>query len=259
MTSDQKDWPENLNAPEPDGDQQPPELDDSDWTPPNSDTETPIGYDEPPGGTAAFDRDAGIPFEPGGYVPEEPEPVTPSWERRAEIGFASALFKTIGEVLFHPAKAFRHVPVKGDIVGPLLFVVLLGTVGGIFQAFYGIMGLGLEMIVPSLGEMTGADAGTDAMLTIIMMILSPLIVAITTFIGAGILHLFLMLFGGANRGFEATFKVVAYVGGAVSVFELIPFCGSWILFVWGTVCEVIGAREAQETDTWRALLAVLVP
>ncbi|MFH1742179.1 MAG: hypothetical protein ABIH23_24510, partial [bacterium] len=25
------------------------------------------------------------------------------------------------------------------------------------------------------------------------------------------------------------------------------------------VCEVIGAREAQETDTWRALLAVLVP
>lgn len=198
----------------------------------------------------------GGPSETGGAGPEEPGPVTPSWERRAEIGLTSALFKTIGEVLVDPVNTFRHMPVTGGLGGPLLFAVLLGTVGVIFQAFYNMMGFGLQMMSTTMGV---EEVGMNVLLTLIMMILSPILVTVGTFIGAGILHLFLMLFGGANRGFEATFRVIAYVGGATALFNAIPICGGLILFVWSTVCEVIGAKEAHQTTTWQALLAVLTP
>ncbi|HOE09995.1 MAG TPA: YIP1 family protein [bacterium] len=180
---------------------------------------------------------------------------TPAWERRSEIGFSGALFKTIGEVLFNPAEAFRSVPVRGDIGGPLLFAVLLGTVGTVFQAFYQVVWIGL-----SLTEDFGvSDVGTRVTATIVMLVLSPVMVAIGTFLFAAILHVFLFLLVGANRPFEASFKVIAYVGGATAIFDLIPVCGFLFILVWGTVCTIIGAKQAHKTDTWRAVLAVLLP
>ena len=190
---------------------------------------------------------------------EEAGPITPSWERRTEIGFAPALFKTIREVLLDPVTTFRHMPVTGGLGGPLLFVVLLGTVGSIFQGVYSLTGVGLQMIFPVLDQVTDAEAGMNVVLTVSLMILSPLLMVVGTFIGSGILHLFLMLFGGANRGFEATFRVISYVGGATALLNAIPICGGLILFVWSMVCETIGAKEAHQTTTWQALLAVITP
>jgi len=185
----------------------------------------------------------------------EEEYYTPAWERRSEIGFSGALFKTIGEVLFNPGEAFRSVPVRGDIGGPWLFVVLLGTVGTIFQAFYQIAWISL-----GLTEDFGvSDVGTRVTLTLVMMVLSPVIVSVGTFLAAAILHVFLFLLGGANRPFEASFKVMAYVGGATALFDLIPICGCLFLLIWGMVCTIIGAKQAHKTDTWRAILAVLLP
>jgi hypothetical protein len=147
------------------------------------------------------------------------------------------------------------MPVTGGVGGPLVFVVLLGTVGSVFQAFYSIMGLGLDLIL----QMTDMEVPANVLITVTMMILSPALVAVGTFIGATILHLFLMLFGGANRGFEATFRVIAYVSGAAALLNIIPICGALILFVWSTVCEVIGLKQAHQAMTWQALLAVITP
>jgi len=185
----------------------------------------------------------------------EEEYYTPAWERRSEIGFSGALFKTIGEVLFNPGEAFRSVPVRGDIGGPLLFVVLLGTAGIIFQAFYHIVGISLGL--PA--SLAASGIGTEVTLTVVMMVLSPVMVSVGTFLAAAILHVFLFMLGGANRPFEASFKVVAYIGGAAAIFLLIPVCGLIFFFLWAMICEIIGAKQAHQTDTWRAVLAVLLP
>jgi hypothetical protein len=91
------------------------------------------------------------------------------------------------------------------------------------------------------------------------LILAPLGIVIVLFIGAAVVHLCLMIVGGANQPFETTFRVLAFTQGSTGVLQLIPVCGGVIASVWGIVVNCIGLARAHETDTGRAVLAVLLP
>ncbi len=87
-------------------------------------------------------------------------------------------------------------------------------------------------------------------------------VVISVFVGSGILHLMLLLLGGARRGFEATFRVVCFSQATtllllVPVF-LIPFCGLAVV-AWCLTLYVIGLAQAHQIGTGQALAAVLLP
>jgi hypothetical protein len=41
--------------------------------------------------------------------------------------------------------------------------------------------------------------------------------------------------------------------------EVIPFCGASVAWIWRIVCNCIGLAKAHETETWRAVVAVLLP
>jgi hypothetical protein len=90
-------------------------------------------------------------------------------------------------------------------------------------------------------------------------VLLPLFVVIVLFIGSGIVHLCLMIVGGANQSFETTFRVLAFSQGSTGPLQMIPVCGGVIAGVWALVCNCIGLARAHETDTGRAVLAVLLP
>ena len=92
-----------------------------------------------------------------------------------------------------------------------------------------------------------------------MIILLPLFIVIGLFIGSGIVHLCLMIVGGANQSFETTFRVLAFSQGSASPLQIIPLCGGLISGVWAIVCNCIGLARAHETDTGRAVLAVFLP
>jgi hypothetical protein len=92
-----------------------------------------------------------------------------------------------------------------------------------------------------------------------MIILLPLFVVIVLFIGSGIVHLCLMIVGGANQPFETTFRVFAFSQGSAGPLQIIPICGGVISGVWALVCNCIGLARAHETDTGRAVLAVFLP
>src|ERR1700730_1063722 len=79
------------------------------------------------------------------------------------------------------------------------------------------------------------------------------------FVGSGILHLCLMLVGGANRPFETTFRVVCFGSGAANLFSMIPMCGWLIAVVYDIVLKCIGVSRAHETTTGKAVLAVFLP
>ena len=94
---------------------------------------------------------------------------------------------------------------------------------------------------------------------IFLLILTPLFVAIGMFVASAILHVCLMIVGGAKQSFETTFRVVCFAEGSASPLLVIPFCGGLITGIWKIVLYCIGLARAHETDTGRAVIAVLLP
>jgi len=78
------------------------------------------------------------------------------------------------------------------------------------------------------------------------------------FIWSAIVHLFLMLVGGANTGFASTVRVVAY-SSTVQIVQVIPLCGGTIAAVWALVLYIIGLAIAHRTTQGKSALAVLLP
>jgi hypothetical protein len=134
--------------------------------------------------------------------------------------------------------------------------VLLGTVGMLGGLFW-------NLVMQSMGFFAEHTAAEEWYLSTGLMffiaLFSPAFVLVGAFISSAILHVCLLITGGAKNGFEATFRVVAYATGATAFFQLLPFCGGVIGGIWAIVAEVLGAREIHETTTGRALLAVLLP
>jgi hypothetical protein len=79
------------------------------------------------------------------------------------------------------------------------------------------------------------------------------------FIISGFYHLGLLMFGGANGGFEATYRVVAFGTGAVYMLAPIPLVGPFFALIMYFVVLIYGLLYAHETTGGRAALAVIVP
>jgi hypothetical protein len=79
------------------------------------------------------------------------------------------------------------------------------------------------------------------------------------FIGAAIVHLFALMFGAGDKGFEVTFRVMAYSSGSTAVLNVVPIVGGLAAWVWSLIATIIGLTEAQETSGGKAAAAVLVP
>jgi len=78
------------------------------------------------------------------------------------------------------------------------------------------------------------------------------------FVISGILHLILMIFGWNKETFEATFRLIAYCESAY-FFEIVPFLGGAIAFVWATVLYIIGIKEVHRLSVGQSLLVVFLP
>ena len=179
------------------------------------------------------------------------------WEHRQERGFFNAFIETLTMVLTRPAEAFTVMKREGGFGEPLIYALIGGCVGGIVAFLFS---LGFQSIGffadknNGLAAMTGMGIGSAAMIIVL-----PLFIVIGLFIGSGIVHLCLMIVGGANQPFETTFRVVAFSQGSAGPLQIIPLCGGMISGVWALVCNCIGLARAHQTDTGRAVLAVFLP
>jgi hypothetical protein len=200
-------------------------------------------------------------MEPASGPDSEPRGVP--WDRRAEIGFLTALVDTTLQVLSRPRDFFRRMAVAGGLGGPLAYAVLVGYVGlaatavydAIFQTLVGPqspdLGLG-----PEFERAMALLEGGPGLLA--QLVLGPFLLAAALFVTAGLNHLGLTLLGGARRGFEATFRVGAYAK-ATSVVSLVPLCGPFVAIVWAAVASIIGLQTVHETTLGKATAAVVLP
>jgi hypothetical protein len=179
------------------------------------------------------------------------------WEHRQERGFFNAFIETLTMVLTRPGEAFTVMKREGGLGEPLIYALIGGCVGGIVSLLFS---LGLQSVGffadrhDTFAAMAGMGAGSAAFI-----ILVPLFVVIGVFVGSAIIHLCLMIVGGANQSFETTFRVIAFSQGSTGPLQMIPVCGGMIAAVWALVCNCIGLARAHDTDTGRAVLAVFLP
>ena len=192
------------------------------------------------------------------HAPPVPAVVRIPWERRAEIGFFPGLFETIRAVLLEPSKAFGGMPITGGLGAPLFFFVLVGSIGGLAGFVYQAVLNSISPASTPQDEAMMALLGSTAVIGGSIMIM-PVILAAVAFVTSGLIHLALMVIGGANRPFEATFRVVSYSGGATAVLQLLPVCGAFAATIWNFIVMVIGISTVHKIGTGRAAVAVLLP
>jgi hypothetical protein len=179
------------------------------------------------------------------------------WEHRQERGLFNAFVETLVMVLTRPGEAFTVIKREGGLGEPLIYALIGGCLGGIVSLLFS---LGLQSVGffadrhDTFAAMTGMGAGSA-----VFIVLVPLFIVIGLFVGSAIVHLCLMIVGGANQSFETTFRVIAFSQGSTGPLQMIPICGGLIAGVWALVCNCIGLARAHETDTGRAVLAVFLP
>jgi hypothetical protein len=178
------------------------------------------------------------------------------WEHRQELGLVKAFFDTVIMLLTKPAEAFGMMKTEGGLMDPLFFA-LIGGCAGIVVAFL------FQLVFQSMGFMVNRNSGLFGMgmgtLIVFGFVLMPIMFVCGLFIWSGILHLCLTMLGGAKKPFETTFRVVCFSSGSAYLFAIVPVCGRVVAPIYNIVLQCMGVARAHETDTGKAVMAVLLP
>jgi hypothetical protein len=179
------------------------------------------------------------------------------WEDRQGRGFIHAFVETLQMVLARPSEAFAVMRTEGGLGEPLIYALIGGCAGALVSFLFSLGFQSIGLIADQqnrLVSLVGLGIGSVAFI-----FLAPVFIIIGLFIGAAIIHLCLMIVGGANKSFETTFRVLAFSQGSTGPLQIIPICGGLIACIWALVINCIGLARAHETETGRAVLAVLLP
>lgn len=223
----------------------------------------PGGYGSPPGGGYG----PRPPFDGPGAQGEIPAP----FADRARLGFVKSWLATWKLAAIEPGSFFRRVRIDqpGSAV---LFGVIASSLGTWAQAFWTSMTAAstraqlaelADKIPPEWSGMARmfsqyTERATSGTVLAGQVVFAPLAALVSIFLSAAVFHALLLLFRGANRGFDATLTVVGYAMG-ISVLQLIPECGALVSPIWIAVVLIIGFAEAHRCGTGKGAAAVLLP
>jgi len=179
------------------------------------------------------------------------EPVP--WETDLSERPAEAAWETWRRSLFEPVRFFRGADPRGPLGFAIGYAVVFALIGATFT-------LGWRLVAAAAGMQWGASGGplgpvAGAMLEFF---LTPFVTVLGLFLWAGLVHLVLMILQGSGGGFRATLRAHAYSAGP-AVFNVVPFLGTLVAAIWSVVIAVIGLREMHRIETWRAVMAILLP
>jgi predicted Zn finger-like uncharacterized protein len=177
------------------------------------------------------------------------------WERRLQLGLWGGIKQTLKSVVFSPKNMFSTMPVTGGWREPLAFGLLAGSISSMVAFFWDFLIATSGLLNPLVGLSISLSL---PVIFLCFIFLSPLLVTVNLFISSSIIHLLLLLVGGAKNRFEATFRVVAY-SQATRVWSILPFIGSPIGWAWKTIVQIIGLKEAHEISYLRIVVAFSIP
>ena len=187
--------------------------------------------------------------EPAGQH-RQPSSYAPSWENEPSIG---NFFKSTKEILLAPSATFRNLKREGTMGRALTFAAIsaaiMGAMIGFTQAILFILGTG--DVAFGAGILVGTVlAGT---------LLYPLFAVLGCYLGGGMLHVLLGLFGAKKYTYNATVRSIAYMQMSSWPFMIVPIVGPMIGGIWILVVQIIGLAEVHETTKGRVALAIFSP
>ena len=192
----------------------------------------------------------------------QPERSGPDWENTT-LPLFGRWWSTVTAVFSRPTETFQNMRLEGGVGSPLVFGIIGGTLGSIAASIWNMLfnGLGFAAQMGAGGsEEEVAMAGAQLVMGLLFGVcLAPVFVAIGLFISSGITHVMLMILGGAQQGFETTFRCTSYVSGALSLLNIIPFCGGCVYLVWYIIAMATALANTHDISLGKAYAAVLLP
>lgn len=218
-----------------------------------------------PGWTGEFNDDFPDPMQDDLADQEEDDNgpnVPPPFEQLDRYGFFHGLYMTIKLVLTQPRLFFSVMPVGGGLAKPLTFTILLTMIQGFVQYFWALAGLS-SSVSPDGANGLGGVSG--ALAPIVMLLFMPAFIAAGQFMITGIYHLLLVLMRADNKGFEGTFRALAYANAPI-VLGLFPMLTpeiemGWmaITAIWGLFLTIVGLKHIHKTSFGKVIPVCLIP
>jgi hypothetical protein len=160
------------------------------------------------------------------------------------------ILDTVVAVITKPAEFFRGMPKTGGFGDPLIFMIVMGVVAGLVRAVLGLVHLGAVL---SVG------------MALASIVLTPILVAILGFVGAGILFLIWKLMG-SQESYETSYRCMAYMSAIspiTALLQAVPFVGALAGLAWGLWLVVLASVEVHKIKAqtawlvWGILTAIL--
>lgn len=150
-----------------------------------------------------------------------------------------------------PRRFFAALPRKRPITPAILYYLSIGILVAGAQLFW-------AMVLGPSGDEVASGIGAEPWAPLMDFLLSPVLLLLSLFISAAVVHVLLKLFGGAGGDFSLTTRVFAYAYSP-QILGVIPVAGTIAGFVWMVAVAVIGLKVAHGTTTGRAAAAILIP
>jgi len=182
------------------------------------------------------------------------------WDFRRELGIFRAFFLTARVVLLKPAEAFARMIPAGSLAGPLLYNMIGAWFGALCSAGYLLLtSKGVQPPPASAGQLVQMFyvSPEKAMeLWHFYLFFGWAIVTLGTLVSSGIVHLLLMMAGGARKPFHVTLRVFCFTYGSVELLQIFPVAGGLFASALLVVYVVIGLAIAHEVSVWRPVTAL---
>lgn len=172
------------------------------------------------------------------------------FEERHVLGFWNSLFETWKRICFYPKTFFPLVGETSDTTSAFYFFLIMSVIDLMvlfpIVFFFRLMQspfshtpqtMGLTLLIGSLS--------LPFVMILIFLITIPLF-----FIVVALDHVFLLMVGGAKRGFETTFRARAYSIAP----KIFPFIGAF----WMCIVMIIGYSKAHQAQYWKVVLALTI-
>lgn len=160
---------------------------------------------------------------------------------------------------------------RDSVFAPRRFFPALGRADGVGASILYYLALGIlvegialfwRMVLPIALQTTGRVAEMLALgpapSPLTSFLFSPLTLLFSLFAVAVVVHVLLLVLGGAHQGFGTTVRVLCFAYSP-QIVVIVPFVGALVGGVWMIVLAIIGLAAAHETSPWRSSLAVLCP
>ncbi len=174
------------------------------------------------------------------------------WEARTSWLDLIAFWRTSKNILFHPAGTFTALNYEAGIHSSIVYLLVYGSLGQIIGRYWFTL----------LGIRYGILEGNALDNTIhfgVAVLLTPIVLLASIFVVACLVHLVLRILRATRRPFTATFQVMAYASGAISLVNVIPIVGRFIMPIWALFLYFVGLVKAHQTSKTKVFFALLLP